>query len=486
MEQAVGQKKNSYPVKIAIALTIYIAFKFVIPPIGLITKVGMDVLGVFAVTIYLWMSIGIGWPSFLAIGLIALSGIYPSAEVIRLSWGDWMTPFMVSCLLLNYAMKETGFSQRFALWFITRKFLKGRPWLFTIMFLFSCMVVGCFMTASPVTVLFITLAEQIFENTGLTKKDRYTQMVVASIGWVATATMAMTPISHVLVIMIIGYIAKDFGVHIGVLNYSIVGIVTGLLFFACLVLICRFIIKPDVSKLKNLDIEKIKEKVPPVSRQERIVGAVFGLLVLVWVAPELLKLFAFAAPLIPYVRGMGAAIPAVIAVSVLCILQVKGKPVLDFVVGCSNIAWSSVIMVASLMLMGGAISSKEAGISDFLSSIMKPLTASLPPKLFVAVVLLWVVVQTSFMSNTVCALLYTVITPIALTIPGVNAIALGMMVGAIANYGLATPAATTSTSIAVGSGWVNGSFLFRYGWYLVFAVWLIFIFVGYPLASVLF
>lgn len=477
---------NDSTFHIAIALSIYIIFKCFLPPIGVITRQGMDVLGVFIFTLYLWTNCSISWPSFMGIGLIGLSGIVTWDEVIKLSWGNWLTPFICSCLIINFAMKETGFSRRVALWFVTRDWVRGKPWFIVTMFLFSCMFLGLFMSSTPTTVLFMSLAEQILDNTGHKRGEKLCSMLMSCVAWIATATMGMTPISHVLVIMVIGLIGSDFGISINMLSFTLVGLSVGILFFLCLLLVCKFIIKPDLTKLKDLDIDAIKRSIPSASKEEKIVGMIFGSLVLVWICPDILSCFKLTASLGAAVSQIGQTVPAIIAVGLLCIIQVNEKPIISLENACREISWGSVFMMAQLMLLGNVVSSEAAGISQTLSSIIAPITKNMSPFLFVLTILLFIIVLTNFINNTTCALFYTIVAPIAANIDGLNVIALSLMIGIIANYGLATPAATTTTNIVVSSGWVSGSFLWKYGWYLVIITLLASVFIGYPLAAVLF
>jgi sodium-dependent dicarboxylate transporter 2/3/5 len=91
------------------------------------------------------------------------------------------------------------------------------------------------------------------------------------------------------------------------------------------------------------------------------------------------------------------------------------------------------------------------------------------------------------MSNMVSTtLVYTVMMPIFVTIGRGNPIALGTALSGASYFALSLPSATAVTAIVIGSGWVPVSFMARYGLLFIIPVVLLFSFVHYPLASIIF
>ena len=110
-----------------IALVIWAIFKWLIPAPEPMTDTGMEIVGVFIMATYLWITVETGWTSILVVSMVAISGAMSATAAIKGSFGDWMFAFLMACMLVNHVLSETGISRRIAVWFITRKFVKGRP-----------------------------------------------------------------------------------------------------------------------------------------------------------------------------------------------------------------------------------------------------------------------------------------------------------------------------------------------------------------------
>ncbi len=486
---ATTNESQAYVINTSIALIIYVTFSFILPPLEPVTKGGMGVLGVFLAMMYLlFVAENVTWPCFMAVGLLGFTNVTSAANIIGQSWGSVMTVFVVATLLLNYAMTETGLIRRVAIWFITRKFLKGHPWMMLFMYFLSILLLGLVCTSSPIVVMYIAISEGIFDTLGYEgKEDKFTRSIVLAIGWVAQGAQAMTPIGHTMVLMVFGFILKDFGVTISIAKFSMVFLAWGAVYHLGTWLVFRYVMRPDVSRLVNLDIDELKAEVPPMSRREKIVSIVLIALVIFWISPDMLALIPLMKPIASFVSKMGQTIPALVAVGLLCALRADGAPALDLKLSSSRIMWGSVYMIASLQVFGFIFDLDTVGITAAVRETLKPLSANLPAWAFVAMVTAFMLIATNFLSNAVCAMLYTVIMPLALLIPGVSPIAIGLIVASSANAdSLLTPASCPVSGLVIGSGYVSPGMLAKYGWILMIVAFIGYIFVGYPLAVAVF
>lgn len=479
-------KKNNTKLHIIIAFLIYAVFAFLLPVSEPMTKAGMQTLGVLFMTIYLWMNVSVGWPSVLCIFMFGTTGICTAGTVLVKSWGYGMTSFMIFCFLLNYAMRETGLSRRLALWFVTRKFVKGKPWLTMTTFLFSVVVVSLFVTSSAVGAMFLSIAEEMFDNTGYTEEDDLTHATVASIAWLANAGQGMTPMSHAVILLVLGIFAETFGFEVSVLTFSAAGIAYGLVFFILFMFVFRFIIRPNVEKMRHLDIDYLRSTVPPMDTKERWVTICFAAMILMWVTPDILVLIPFLEPLGSFLKSLGNYLPAFLMVSVLCVVQVDNKPVLDLKEASRNINWISVYMMATLGCMAAVVQMPEGGITEWISSKVGVLLGGMPALLFVVLSIAFILALTNFVSNTVCGVLFSAIVPIAMMIPGINPMALGLCIMAASNYGQATPAACPVTGMVASTKWVTPKYLMKYGWFVSAAALIAIVCVAYPIWSFIF
>ena len=122
-------------------------------PIPPLTPLGMNLIGIFLGVLYGWIFIDIIWPSMAGLlALMLIGGMKPN-ELFQTSFGDPLVMMMffifVFCATINYY----GLSKFISLWFITRKCVAGKPWLFTYTFFLSIMLLGALTSASPAVVI---------------------------------------------------------------------------------------------------------------------------------------------------------------------------------------------------------------------------------------------------------------------------------------------------------------------------------------------
>ena len=471
---------------LVIGLLIWIFFAFVCPCPDPLTKEGIRVVGVFLMTVYWWTVMGVGWPSVICLYMLATTGIQSADSILAKSWGHGMTAFLAFCLIFNYAMAETGLSKRLSLFFVTRKCVKGRPWLVMYMFFFSILLVSLVVTSSAVGAMFLGIAEQMFENTGYKKGEELPEATVSYIAWIAQAGQGMTPMSHAVTLLGISLTLSTFGIEVSVLTFCAAGLVMGIAFFLLFMICFRFGIRPNVEKMANLDIDYLKTLIPKRTKQETVVTAGFIALIVMWVCPDILELIPFVAPVGTFLSSMGAYMPALLVVGILAVVHVDGKPVIDLAVASKKINWVSVYMMASLMCLATIVGLPETGITAWITETVGPLLSNLPPLAFIFVAVGVIGVMTNFMSNTVSAAMHSALIPIAMAIPGCNPIALGLCIASIANFGFATPAACPVVGMVAGTDWVRPSFLLKYGWFGTVCGVVTICCIAYPIWSMIF
>lgn len=470
---------------LCIAAVIWIIFQFLLPAPAPITRAGMGVVGVFFATLWLWITEGAGWPSLLCVGMMGTTGVCSAANLFSKTWGNVMVPFLIACFLLNSIMAETGLTRRIALWFITRPSCKGKPWKILFMFFLSILIVCLFSTSSPIIILYMALAEEIFHMTGYEKGEELPKAVMIGILFVAQGSMFITPVSHVLIPMIFENLEADFGLTVSYARYTAMMLPAGIAFFLVYWFIFRYLMKPDVSKLGTLDIEKMRASVPPASKQEMIVALVYGLVVVVWLCPDLF--LALGVETVgTYMKKLGTGIPALIAAGLLCGIRVDGKALIDMGKATKSVAWNSVFMMSAVMGLAYLFGLEECGVTTWMMNTLQPIFGKMPLVLFIICVTAFVLVMTNLLSNTLTASMYSVIVPIALGVSGVNPLVIAMMIAGGCNISLATPSACPAAGLASGAGWTPVGYQMKYGWMFSAACLVIFVALVYPVGCVLF
>ncbi|HBD86787.1 MAG TPA: hypothetical protein DC001_05105 [Clostridiales bacterium] len=465
----------------AIVIVVYALFQFVIPAPAPITKAGMGVVGIFLATLYLWIKVDIGWPSLLCIGVIGLTGVAKAGDLFAKTWGNVMVPFLVCAFMLNMVMSDTGLTRRFALFFITRKSNKGKPWRTMVMFFLAVLLLGLISTSSAICVLFMAIAEEMFSMTGYKKGDRLVETTMVGIFWMAQGAMAFTPISHILIPAIFANLLEDFGITVTYTQFSAIFLIVGIAFFIGWILIFRFIIKPDVSQMAHLDIDALRATLKPWSKEEKTILFVYGAVIVFWCFPDLIGLVPALKGVAKWMSAMGSGIPAMVACAVLCMIRYGNKPMLDYRDCCRRIPWGSVFMMTAVMGTAFIFGLETCGVTAWITQTMTPVMAGVSPVMFAVIVILFINILTQFVSNTLVSSMYAVLVPLALTVPGVNPIVVALLVAAGCNSAYALPSACPAAGLASGAGWTRVSFQAKYGFLLCAWTCICYLCIAYPI-----
>lgn len=452
-----------------------------------LSDAGMQVLGIFIATICLWLFVSTSWPSILSIVALTFTPFFDYQSVLAGSMGAWITSFVLFSAMLSYVLGQSGFLKRISVWFITRPATKKNPWLFLIYFFLVPMVIGAFM--SPITAFMVTMpiAESIFKELGYHKGDRLPQMIVLGLLGISSLSTMTTPIAHSVTILGLSLYQKDFNHAIGFVPYSIFGIITAIFIFILTILVFRFIFKPDLSKLANVETDDMKNGLPAVTNRERAIVAIFAGVVILWLAPGLIE--PFLPKLAAAINAMGTPIPPMLGVVLLTLIKVDGKPLMDFKDAVAHgVPWGAIFMVASTMVLGSALTNPKAGITTLLVKVLSPLLSGFTPLVFVTIVMIVLTIVHIFASNTVTiTLMYSVVMPIVASgaIAGVNPAALACCIAAGGCIGMVTPPSTATAAIAVGTDWLKTDLLLRYGTLICMIAALLISWIGYPIAAAL-
>lgn len=479
MEKSKSMKK--WYIDMAIVVAVYLLFQFVIPAPEPITRGGMGVLGIFLATLYLWIKVDIGWPSLLFVGIVGMTGVCSGTNLFAKTWGNVMVPFLVCAFMLNMVMADTGLTRRFALAFVTAKRNKGKPWRIMTMFFLAVILMGLVSTSSAICVLFMAIAEEMFNMTGYKKGDRLVETTMIGIFWMAQGAMAFTPISHVLIPAIFSNILEDFGVTVTYGQFSMIFLILGVVFFIAWILVFRFIIKPDVSKMADLDIDALKATLKPFSKQELTILIVYGAVIVIWCFPELIGMIPGLTSVSKWMSSLGSGIPPMVACAVLCMIKYDNKPMLDYKDCCRRIPWGSVFMMTAVMGTAYIFGLETVGITQWLTNSLTPILGGMSPAVFALCVIIFINVMTNCVSNTLTSSMYAVIIPIAMAVTGVNPVAIALLIAAGCNSAFALPSSCPAAGLASGAGWTRVGFQVKYGAVLMVIMIILYFALGYPL-----
>ena len=398
-----------------ICLTIMYGFGL-LSPLEPLTPLGMSIIGVFLGVLYGWIFIDIIWPSIAGLLALTLVGGMKPAVLLNRSFGDPIVVMMFFIFVFCAAINHYGLSRFISLWFITRKAIAGRPWLFTYTFLASIMLLGGLTSASPAAVIGWSILYGVCDVCGYKKGDGYPTMMVFGIVYAAQVGMALIPFKQAALTVMSAYETMS-GTHIDYARYMLIAIAACALCSLLFIVIGKYIFRPDVSRLKNLDAARLDaEGSLTLSRVQKLVLFFLFALVALLLAPAFLDeqaiiarfarsigiswVYMFLAGVVRFLKSIGNSGICMFVVGVMCFIKIDGKPLLPFkAMVDSGVAWGIIFILATVQPLSGAMADARSGVTPFLMTVLEPLFGSGSPLFFAVCMGLLATVLTQFINN---------------------------------------------------------------------------------------
>ncbi len=443
--------KKTY-LHLAIAVVLFVLVMLAVKPVNGLTATGVKVLAVTIPTLYLWLTLNTHWTSILFLGLLVMTGSMTSNAVWAGSMGHFSVISMIVFMIMNFCLTQTGVIDRVCSWFITRRIVHNRPYVFIGMFLASMLVLGMFMDNLSLAVIYVGIAEVLAAKLGLKKGEPFYTCMFMGIMWVDVVISIASPIAHAPCLILMGMMSAQLGIAVSYAQWLLLGIPFAILMFVVILLCIRFW-KPDTSKYVNYDYEAEKKNAKPLSVQGKISAVVFIIMLVMILLPELAGglLPAFSA----YWKGVGVIVVAILAVSVLCVIHVEDKPVLDMPAALKTLPMGAIIFAGVVCVMSTPITSELTGINVWMSNSLPPLIAGVPPFVVVVILTVLAIVMTNFLSNVVTMTLFFNIGVALLNNGSTHMGMFSMLIGIAAAMATLTPSACAPMPLVFGPGHVT-------------------------------
>ena len=430
-----------------IALIIGVVIAVALQPGNALTQQGVWVIAVTVPTMYLWLTVNTHWTSILFLAMLICTGVMTPNEVWAGSVGHFAVITMIIFMVLNQCLKETGVINKIATWFITRRFVQNRPYAFLAMFFASNIIIGMFMENLSLAVIYVGLATVLCEKLGVKKGDPFYTCIFMGTLWGNVILSIASPIAHALPNILMGLAETQLGITITYGQWLAVGFPFAAIMFV-VIMICVFVWRPDMSSFKNFDVEEMKRSDPPLDLRGKVAAVAFVLVVLAILLPEILK--GLFPAVCGYLTGIGVVVPAIFALIALCLIPVKGKPILDMPQAMKAVPLPVVLFSGIVCVMATPISSEATGINIWLGNLLRPLIANLSPIAIIVVLVIGSIIMTNFLSNTVTMVLFFNLGVVLLDAGSLNMGAVTILIGLAASMASLTPSAAVPSPLFFG------------------------------------
>ena len=469
-----------------LALVVIIGSRLMPETAGL-SKDAWAVLGVFFGSLIMWIGISIDWPSMITLLALGMLPVFGFSGTFAGAFGNTTVAFLLFTFMLVYPLSKTNFVRRCTVFFITNRIARRGPWYFICFLLAAVMFMGLFISPSVLFVAFMPFLEDIFKVLELKRGGKAGNVIMMGTAFCISLSSGMTAIGHVWPTMAIGYYTAATGNDVNQFQYMAMGIPAGIILIIILILIFKFIYRPDdVHTIQPEKAMALRGTVPAADFKEKVILGVMALTVVLWVGPSLVK--GVLPQVYETINGWSTAMPPLLGCVILFIVRVDGESIMNFKETVSKgVLWGSVLMTAAATQLGSCLTNEDVGISAWLTGALEPLTANLPVIGLILFFMTWAVVETNFSSNIVTT---TVVSSVALSVltalpaGSVNVGVVVCMVGFAAAICNMTPAGqSTVNTVAIGSGWTDTKSMFVWGGLFAIAGILVLSFIAYPLGS---
>lgn len=270
---AVNNKKSYMHATIMIILMLCGNF---LPTFGQITPLGMKVLGVFLGLLYGWIFVGILWPSVLGFFTLSLTGIMTPLEAFIAGFTNPTTILVLMSYLLAYCLGKIGVNQAIAYWAMKKKVFVGRPWLFASALVLVTCLMGMLGGSFAAIFLMWGVTKSIAEENKIESGNLLVNTVYALILLGGFSGGQMVPFFGG-VIMYGGFLTAATGYVVEGVQFLFIGELYTVLSMLAIILIIKYIFRPDASKFFLTEEMRQKFETYRFSTQQKI-----GLILLIF------------------------------------------------------------------------------------------------------------------------------------------------------------------------------------------------------------
>lgn len=479
----------------AIGLAIMIGFKFI--PMGVlpnVTAVGLEVMGVFLGTIYLWSTIDPTVASLTSVFMLAFSSFAPAGAVLQQFFGNPTAVQMFFLMVFMGGLTNRRLTIYIARWIMTRRFIEGKPWMFTFVMLLGTYIMSVFIGAFAPIFLFWPVLYGIFDEVGFKKSDTYPKVMIIAVVIAALLGFPVPPYMSNGLALLGNYrgLLANFpplqsfdGVMVSNAMYFIGCFTLGLVLLVATVLIMKFIFRPNVEPLKKISISMLeKNPLPPMSKAQKVYGVFLCIFIFVMLAPSLF-------PTLPGLSFLNtnSLVLAMVLCCALCLISFEDGPVLKLgeVMG-KDFAWPTFFLCASAMLIGNVLTNEATGITPFLNVMLSPIFNGMSGMIFTIVLLVMAVILTNICNSLVIGM---ILQPVVLTYcmnAGVNpAPIITLLIFTVLLTAACTPAASPFAAMMFGNKeYLTSGDVYKYSIVFVLVEVAIIMIIGIPFINLLF
>lgn len=468
------EEKKVSIVHYVVVAALVLLFRF-IPGFAGITPLGMGILGTFIGAIYGWMTIGMFWPS-----VIALLGIGLSVGMNQMMVAGFASlPFfgLVFCIPIINVCSETGAFSWIIDKVLTSKAMQGKGWLTVWILLLLTYMMG-FTNPIIICLVICSFVTSICNQVGIGKNEKFPIYIYLGVAFAGMLGQVLFPFVGTGLTLIMAYNAMFPDFPLDFVSYLMFMLPMGIVLITIYTLVLKLIFRVDVSKLSGFKPEK---EVAAITKDQKVALGIFVAFIALLIVASLPL-----GPISTFISKFGMVGVTLGLLAVLDMLKKEdGSRLISVEKSLSTVPWGLVLMMAYIMVVATYMNTPDTGIAAAMAALLNPFTV-LPPLIFIIVALTFAAVMTNFANNMIIIIL---VMPFMFNFAASIGLApTGMIVllFIMAQFALATPAASPVTAVAMGQEMADANEMTKAALKVVPLMFIIGLCLGWPFVSLIF
>jgi di/tricarboxylate transporter len=482
-----NRSEQQYLVITIVSVLFMLCFGYVVPPFATVSALGVKMLGVFIglllMTIFTKELIA---ASLLAMVFIVFHGFYSASDLLVTWLGSITAAQCIFLFAFCGALRETGVMDVIAKKLLTMKIMQGRPVIFMLMIFLTTYIISIFLGGAPAIILMFSMYESIRDVAGIDKHDNLNKFSLLGIYVGAMGSFVLPFVGvQLLTIGMLDSVMVEFGQHFSGGVWVVTQVVVFVLFLIIYTLSLKPIFRCDLSVFTNVDMKKVEKLAQTPDKFTRRMKVMLWTFVVCVLYATVISLLPKTVPGYATITSFSTIWFWILAMVVLHLIHVEGKPYLDLNVTLkNNVMWTLVALLGAFTIIGKVFTSQDLGISSWLASLIQPFFSSMGIWGLVILITLVTTILTQFVNGLVLTLALTpVIMPIACSLAstnGINPSVIGTLISTCANIAFLTYAGSTNAVFILGRDDMTQKFVWTKGVValILFMVMQVFVAVG--------
>ncbi len=479
------QKNSKQTIHIIITLVLMFGVGF-IPPVSQLTVSGMKILGILLGMIYGCSFCAPAWPCLLGMAAMAIVGVAPFGTIISTGIGNDSIWLMILFFVFVAVLEQNRITEAMATWLISRKIVRGKPWLYSYFLIIGTMFTGAFGSSFPAMIVFWSILITTCRRFNIAPYSKYPTVMFMGIciGGLASSSTWLFRGNPLFVNAALkgiseGAYAFNFGI------YAFFSFVLWMIVIAGYISICKYGFKIDVTALSGIDDTIVDKNDMKLDKRQKCVMAYTVLVLVVYCT---IGFAPATSPFGAYLATFGMTLPIGLILALMCITRIDGQPICDFGKAASKgMVWDTIILSAGLLSLSTIMMTSNTGVSESILAVLGPVFAGKGTIFMCIIIVTLSVILTNFMANTTVGLMFCPVIYSFSVSMGFNPMPIMAMMLVSIHIAYLTPAASPFASLLFGySSWVKPTDIYRYGSIACIAMVVVFLLVGIPLSTILF